>query len=226
MKKILFMFACSTCAIYAHGQNQTFYMMMDQVSTYSTKNTQLNKPEYTYWNPYIGKTFGKGHFGLFVESVIEPDVYSINPGIMLAFQKRKTYHEFGFGPGFEMPKIAGASEKVTYANFYYYGENQIDSTNSFKKKGKVIWNMSLSYAPKDWGVWWLSYITYYPTKSLGIGLYSQKDALSGIQVRYILPVSKTVKPSIWIAGGVNESSEQRIAAGFTLMGQWEKRKRS
>ncbi len=228
MKKILQLLTCLMLTIQVFAQQNTaptFYMMIDGVRGYSSKKVSLSSSDYIFTNPYIGHTFGKkGRFGIFVEGVIESDVFSINPGLMIAFQPKTTYHEFGIGPGFEFPRTP-TEERTTYLNFYYYGENKLDNTNNFTARNKWIWNTNLSYAPNSWGLWWYTYIAYHPTKHLAIAAYSQRYVLTGPQIRLVLPVlGKNIKPTIWLAVG-KEYSDTRYAIGMNVMGQWIKSKK-
>jgi hypothetical protein len=212
MKKIIVgLLLCSFQPV--HSQTKpTFYVMLDASATYPSNNGTLGAPEYTYVNPYIGKTFGKkGTLGVFVEGVIEPDVFSINPGLMIVSQKKNFYHEIGIGPGFEFSKSIGG-ENVTYINEYDYMENKAEE---MRAKGKLILNVNVSYAPDAWGLWRMAYVMYYPfNKWLGIGFHTQSYAANGPRIQITLP-GKTIKPSLWVAGW-----KDRISVGVSVMGQW------
>lgn len=219
MRKILFgILLCNVQFALCQAQTKpTFYAMVDASATYPIKKATLNNPEYTFVNPYIGKTFGKeGKLGIFVEGVIEPDVFSINPGLMIVSQVRKTYHEIGIGPGFEFPKSKLTGEKnVVYANTYYYLESQADE---MRAKNKLILNVNVSYAPDAWGLWRMAYVVYHPfNKWLGVGLHTQSYAANGPRIQITFP-SNTVKKSVWIAAGKNQ-----FTAGLSVMGQWIKK---
>lgn len=201
MKKYYFLFFVTLFSVTAQGQLiPTTYLTFDAVgSTSLRKSSTGNRPtSYSYYNPYICKTFFSGNYqiGIFTEAVLEPDVYSINPGVLFIHQNKKMYYEFGIGPGFEFPRDRNTVEvtRTLYCNSYLYVESNPDVQ---LKKGKWYSCTSFGYAPTSWGEWHMAFLMYYVSKHVAVGIHSQSYAVTGPRVQYSGLVSKNTKCTFW-----------------------------
>lgn len=181
------------------------YFTFDGIAATKYKKPEIGSDEvrnYSYYNPFFSKTFfsGKYQIGIFGEGVLEPDVYSLNPGVMFIAQGKNVYHELGVGPGFEFPRKGKNEEgqKVTYINAYYYIEGMPDVALA---KGKWYGCVSFGYAPNDWGQWHMAFAMYYVSKHWAFGLHDQTYAVSGPRVQYTFALNDNARSTLWFAAG-------------------------
>lgn len=174
-------------------QAQTLYLTGDGSVSGNKKGT-----DYHFINPGVYKTFGeKERFGVFVEATIEPEAWSIAPGVYFTFKTdNETYQEFGGGPGFEYEKDGS---KLSYLNTYYYLETRSDE---IRDKGKIIVSNNFSYSKKwDQPLWHQVFVVIYPfNKWFGVGLHSQSYAVDGIRVQGTLGWKTGLINSYFIIG--------------------------
>lgn len=151
---------------------------------------------YTYYNPYICHTFGKGSYqwGIFTEAVFESENWSINPGLMFIVQGKHIYHECGIGAGFEFPRSVINGDAL---NAYYYIESNPDVLLA---KGKWCGNINIGYAPYNWGLWHMGYIMYSIGNSCAVGIHSQRYAVTGPRLQYSVAIHGA-KLTFWFASG-------------------------
>lgn len=201
MKTIVFFFAFFIITATTYSQEPIWYGSFDASHT-RFKSSSIEKP-YTFINPFVSKTFGKGNWGIFIEGTVEPGIASVSPGILYAKQLGDAYHEIGVGPGFEF----APEGNTTFLNSYYTLETKADDARA---KNKLLINANYSYAT-TWGSWWLGYILYHPfNESVGIGIHSQRYGVTGPRIQYSF-CSDKVRKVIWLAGWGNG-----ISIGATL----------
>lgn len=190
MKKTLLFFFTFFVTTAAYSQS-IWYGSLDASHTRFKSSAQ--EAPYTFVNPFVSKTFGKGNWGVFVEGTVEPGVASVSPGLLYTKEVWSTYHEIGAGPGFEFSKGGNA----IFLNSYYYMETKADDARA---KNKLIVNANYSYA-NTWGSWWLAHAVYYPfSKSFGIGVHSQRYGVTGPRIQFSFSGDK-VRKILWLAGG-------------------------
>lgn len=207
MKKTVF-FVLFFVSTFAYSQEPLWYGSLD--ASFTSRLQPSVEKTYYYINPFISKTFGEnGSWGAFIESSIEPGVYSVSPGVLYNFEHNGTYHEIGIGPGFEFSDQG----TIMFLNSYYFLETK---ANDARVRGKLLSNINYSYS-KEWGSWWLGYAMYYPwNATIGIGIHSQTYAVTGPRIQYSFGGDKCRK-IIWTAG-----SDKGIMLGISMAVQSKK----